>query len=251
MGLFGNLFGKKKEVLEPVDLSFIQADMHSHLIPGIDDGSKSMDESMVMLAKFETMGYKKVITTPHIMSDYFKNTPEIINSGLEKVKDAAQKIGLSIEIEAAAEYYYDDAFMQKLKAKDPLQTFGDNYILFEFSFHTIPYHTDDLIFELITQNYKPTLAHFERYTYFMGSLDQAKEWRNKGVNIQMNINSLFGHYGPEIQKQARLMVDEGIVDFIGTDCHRIEHLMTFESNLRDPYLHKLSQLPLKNKTLLS
>lgn len=205
--------------------------MHSHLIPGIDDGSKSMDETIGMLTKFENLGFKKVITTPHIMSDYFRNTPEIILGGMEKVQAELKRINLNIEFEAAAEYYYDETLMEKLKNKEKLLTFGDNYLLFEFSFHSEPSQIDNLIFEMITQNYKPVLAHFERYVFLHGSIDKATEWREKGVNIQLNYNSLTGHYGPEVLKQARKLVDSGQIDFVATDCHRIEHLMTLEDNL--------------------
>ena len=114
MGLFGSIFSKKESQRDPIDLSVFKVDMHSHLIPGIDDGSKSMDETIVMLAKFESLGYKKVITTPHIMSDYYKNTPEIILGKLEEVKKAAKELNLSIEIEAAAEYYFDETLLEKL-----------------------------------------------------------------------------------------------------------------------------------------
>ena len=128
--------------------------MHSHLIPGIDDGSKSIDESIAMLAKFESLGYKKVITTPHIMSDYFRNTPEIIMSGLDDVRNEVSKLNLNIEIDAAAEYYFDESLMERLNKKEKLLTFGDNYILFEFSFHSEPNQIDKLIFELLTQGYR-------------------------------------------------------------------------------------------------
>ena len=224
--------------------------MHSHLIPGIDDGSKSMDETIAMLAKFESLGFKKVITTPHIMSDYFRNTPEIILDGLEKVRTELKRIHLNIEFEAAAEYYFDETLMAKLKNKEKLLTFGDNYVLFEFSFHSEPSQIDALFFEMITQNYKPVLAHFERYVFLHGSIDKAIEWRSKGINIQLNYNSLFGHYGPEVQRQARELVNSGEIDFVATDCHRIEHLMTLEQNLSDNYLHKLGELNLKNSSLV-
>lgn len=250
MGVLGKLFGKKKEeVLPPMDLSPFMVDMHSHLIPGIDDGSKSMEDSIAMLAKFEHFGYKKVITTPHIMSDYYKNTPEIILSGLEEVRKAIKEHNLNIEIEAAAEYYFDESLMDKLKNKEKLLTFGDNYVLFEFSFHSEPNQINELIFEMVTQGYKPVLAHFERYAFLFNRLDKAKEWRDKGVNIQMNFNSLGGHYGPEVLKQARGLVDNNLVDFVGSDCHRMDHLMILEDNLTKPYFHKLLELDLKNSSL--
>lgn len=249
MGLFGSIFSKKEAHKTPIDLSVFKVDMHSHLIPGIDDGSKSMDETIAMLAKFESLGFKKIITTPHIMSDYYRNTPEIILGGLGNVQAELKRLNLNIEFEAAAEYYYDETLMEKLKNKEKLLTFGDNYLLFEFSFHAEPSQIDALIFEMVTQNYKPVLAHFERYVFLHGSIDKATEWRSKGVNIQLNYNSLSGHYGPEVLKQARKLVDSGEIDFVATDCHRIDHLMVLEQNLSDPYFHKLSTLQLKNASL--
>jgi protein-tyrosine phosphatase len=250
MGILGNLFGKKEEVLPPFDLSVFKVDMHNHLIPGIDDGSANMDETIALLAKFESLGYKKVITTPHIMSDYFRNTPEIILRGLDEVREAANKHNINIEIEAAAEYYFDETLMERLEKKEKLLTFGDNYVLFEFSFHTEPNKIDKLFFEMLTQGYKPVLAHFERYAFLFDRLDKAAEWRGKGINIQMNFNSVGGHYGPEVLKQAQGLIDAKLIDFVATDCHRMDHLMALEDNLTKPYFHKLGDLNLKNVELL-
>ena len=244
MGLFSNLF-KKKEVLPPFDLGRFKSDMHSHLIPGIDDGAQDMDQTIAMLAKFESLGYKKVVTTPHIMTDSFPNNPEIILSGLEKVKNEIKKVGIEIEIEAAAEYYFDETLMPKIKNKE-LLTFGDNYVLVEFAFHSPPQFLDQLFFELKTHGYRPVIAHFERYLYYLGKIDKAEKWRSEGINIQINLNSLFGQYGPEVQKQAEKLIDEGQFDFVGTDCHRIEHLMILEKNLSSPYLHKIGKYLIKN-----
>ena len=247
MGIFSNLF-KKKEVLPPFDLGRFKSDMHSHLIPGIDDGAQDMDQTIAMLAKFESLGYKKVITTPHIMTDSFPNNPEIILSGLEKVKNEIKKVGIEIEIEAAAEYYFDETLMPKIKNKE-LLTFGDNYVLVEFAFHSPPQFLDQLFFELKTHGYRPVIAHFERYLYYLGKIDKAEKWRSEGINIQINLNSLFGQYGPEVQKQAEKLIDEGQFDFVGTDCHRIEHLMILEKNLSSPYLHKIGKYLIKNMVL--
>ena len=247
MGIFSNLF-KKKEVLPPFDLGRFKSDMHSHLIPGIDDGAQDMDQTIAMLAKFESLGYKKVVTTPHIMTDSFPNNPEIILSGLEKVKNEIKKVGIEIEIEAAAEYYFDETLMPKIKNKE-LLTFGDNYVLVEFAFHSPPQFLDQLFFELKTHGYRPVIAHFERYLYYLGKIDKAEKWRSEGINIQINLNSLFGQYGPEVQKQAEKLIDEAQFDFVGTDCHRIEHLMILEKNLSSPYLHKIGKYLIKNMVL--
>jgi len=239
---------KKKQELASIQLSEIGIDMHSHLIPGIDDGSKSMDETIAMLAKFESLGYKKVITTPHILSDYYKNTPEIILSGLEKVQKTAQHLNLQLEIEAAAEYYFDEYFLAQIKKKN-LLTFGKNNVLLEFGFMEEPSNIESLFFDLLSAGYQPVLAHFERYTYWLGSIDKAHHFREMGVHIQMNLNSMTGHYGTDVRKQAEQLVDAGIVDFAGTDCHRIQHLMLLERHLNFPYFHKLLSNPLKNSEL--
>ena len=245
MGLF-SIF--KKQVSDPLDLALIGVDMHSHLIPGIDDGSKNMDETIAMLAKFEHLGYRKVITTPHIMSEVYNNTPEIILKGLEEVRAEVKKHGLKIQIDAAAEYYFDDYLVDLVKKRE-VMTFGDQYVLVEFSFHTPPVYDDTLFFEMQMARYKPVLAHFERYPYFHGSTEKAKEYRDKGACIQVNINSLTGNYGPEVRKQAEKLIDQNLVDFIGSDCHRMQHLVTMEANLTLPYIAKLSSLSLKNQSL--
>lgn len=245
--MFSSFF-KRKKPLEPINLSTIGVDMHSHLIPGIDDGSKSMDETIALLAKFQDLGYRKVITTPHVMSDYYRNSSDIILAGLENVRNVATQLGLSIEIEAAAEYYFDDHFLDLIKKRD-LLSFGHNYVLVEFDFSSKPMYENEMFFELITAGYNPVLAHFERYTTFHGKLEKAIEYRSRGVHIQLNLNSLTGHYGPDVQKQAERLIDNGLVDFVGSDCHRMQHLLTLEENLGKPYFHQLLEIGLKNDQL--
>jgi tyrosine-protein phosphatase YwqE len=247
MGLFKSIFAKKEPV-QPFDLSLLKTDMHSHLIPGIDDGSKTMDETLAMLAKFETLGYSKIITTPHIMAEVYPNTPEVILSGLANVQKAAKEIGLSLQIEAAAEYYFDQSLIEKVQQKNVL-SFGNNYVLVEFSFHAQPDNEHRLFFEMQVADYRPILAHFERYPYFHGSTEKAREYKEKGALIQVNLNSLTGHYGPGVKKQAERLIDEELVDFVGSDCHRIQHLMHLEEHLNLPYYHKLGKLQLKNNSL--
>lgn len=232
---FLQLFKTKK--LLPIDFSILQTDMHSHLIPGIDDGSKSMDETIAMLAKFESLGYKKVITTPHIYSDCYKNTPEIILQGLKEVQQTAKELGLSIQIEAAAEYYCDEYF-QELIAEKNLLTINGIYVLMEFPFLSEMNNWKEFIFNVRAIGYVPIIAHFERYVYWHGSIEKAKEMRQLGAKIQLNINSLTGHYGPDVKKQGERLIDHQLLDFIATDCHRIQHLLLMENKADLAYLHK-------------
>lgn len=239
MGVFGRLFGRKKERdLEPADLSILGVDVHSHLIPGIDDGAKTIEDSLNLLAEFEALGFQKVITTPHVMSDYYKNTPEIILGGLEEVRKAKNEKGLKIEIDAAAEYNLDADFEPQIDA-ETLLTFGDNYVLFELPFIAEPPMLNDIIWKLQTKKYKPILAHVERYPYWFNDWEKIKNLKDRGVFIQLNINSLTGHYGPEVKMLAEKLIDNNMVDLLGSDCHNMNHMGLTQRVRRKPYLHKV------------
>lgn len=238
MNFFKRIF-KSEPKLEPLDLSILHTDLHSHLIPGIDDGSKSIEESIEMLKQFEVLGYKKVITTPHVMSDFYRNTPEIILSGLAKVRSAIQTEGLNIEIEAAAEYYLDDYFEELIEQKN-LLTFGDNHVLFELSFQNPPVRIKEAIFSMITNGYKPILAHVERYPFYFNEWEILEDLRNRGALFQLNINSLSGQYGPQVKKMGQDMIDRDWVEVIGSDCHHMRHLESINELRTNSHLHKIA-----------
>jgi protein-tyrosine phosphatase len=203
MGLLSGLFGRKKEVmLEPADLTILGTDVHSHFIPGIDDGAKTMEDSMNMLRTMQEYGYKKVITTPHIMSDFYRNTPEIILRGLSQVREAAVKEGITLQIEAAAEYYLDIELEEKIKNRT-LLTFGDNYVLFEMPFVGEPRNLSRAVFEMQMAGYKPVLAHVERYLFWHREPEKIQTMYDKGVILQLNLNSLSGHYSPQVKKPQK------------------------------------------------
>lgn len=213
--------------------------MHSHLIPGIDDGSQSLEQSIEIIRAFKSLGYQKVITTPHIMCDYYKNTPEIILSGLEKLRAELTRLNISIEIEAAAEYNLDDG-LEKIIDDKQLLTFGNNHVLFELPFMQEPQNFQEIVFKFQTQGYKPILAHPERYSYWYKNFEKYEELKAKGILLQLNLLSLTGHYSPETKKIAERMVDAGLVDLVGTDCHKIEHLAILEKHANSKYFNLLA-----------
>lgn len=224
--------------LDPINYGVLGTDVHSHLIPDIDDGSKSLEESLLLLQKFKDLGFKKVITTPHIMSDFYKNTPEIILSGLEDVRKGIKEKGLDIEIEAAAEYYLDFHF-EELIEKSELLSFGDNYVLFELSFMHEPNRIKEVIFSLQTKGYKPILAHVERYPFYFNEFDKIEDFMNRGCLMQLNTNSLTGQYGPQVKKMAEQLIEKGWIDLIGSDCHHLGHLESMDSIRTNKHLHQI------------
>jgi tyrosine-protein phosphatase YwqE len=239
MGFFNRIFSKKEELLNSIELDLLKNDLHSHLIPGIDDGSQSMEDTLLLLKKFQDLGYKKVVTTPHVMSDYYRNTPKIINKGLQEVRNAIEANKLNIHIEAAAEYNLEPGFEELLKKNDVL-TFGkENFLLFELSFFNEPPRLNEVIWSMREGGYNPVLAHVERYAYWHNDYDKIEEMINRGVKLQMNIGSLTGSYGPEVKLFAERLVRDEVIVFVGSDCHHIQHLEMIEFAKKLPYFHQL------------
>ena len=230
----------------PLTLAALGADMHSHLLPGLDDGAETLAHSLDLLRALRALGYRKLIMTPHIMGDFFKNTPESIRAALQLLREAAAEADLGdLELDCAAEYYLDEFLGRKLADGTEMLTFGGDkrYLLFETSYMNEPLNLYDIIFELSAQGYTPVLAHPERYTYFYGRLAEIEKLRrDHGVLLQVNLNSLAGYYSPAAKKVAEQLVDAGLVDFVGTDT-------LLRRTLPLPHLEKLLQLPLLNNTL--
>jgi protein-tyrosine phosphatase len=250
MGLFNKLFAKEQTKNMPkVDLSVLKTDVHSHLLPGIDDGVKTLEESVETIRGLADLGYKKLITTPHTMSDYYPNTSEIILEKLELVRNAVAEAGISITIEAASEYYLDYELREKI-GKEKLLTFRNNSLLFELSFYSPTESLDQTIFEFQIGRYNLVLAHPERYSYWHKDLDYLKKIHDKGVQFQINLLSLAGHYSQDVKKMAITLIKNDLVDYIGTDCHGPRHLEVIERALTTPELHDLlNSGKLQNKFL--
>lgn len=246
-------FFKKKPKEPKVSLSDVEplrVDMHSHLLPGIDDGAQNMEESITMLKGFEAMGYTKLITTPHIMSDFYRNTPEIILGKLELLREEARNQGIQLELEAAAEYYLDEGLMTKLKSKEPLLTFGDNYLLFETSYMNASSYLEQAVFMMQSQGYKPVMAHPERYTYWFGKFDEIVKVWEKGVHMQVNCLSLIGYYSKPSEMIAKDLINKNMATFLGSDCHRDKHRELLEKVRQVPEYAKALQNGMLNNSLL-
>lgn len=247
MAFFDFLSKKDNSLL--ADLSVLGTDIHSHFIPGIDDGAQTMEDSIAMLSAMRDFGYKKVITTPHIMSDGYRNTPEIINSGLGQLKTAVKEAGIDIQVEAAAEYYLDFDFEKKLKSGNVL-TFGEKYLLWEIPFINPPDNVNEIAFEMGTRSYRPVLAHVERYGFWQHNFEKYEELADRGIFLQMNINSVTGHYSMQTRKVAQWLIEKDMISFVGSDCHHIGHIELMKNAIRDKHFQKLlGSTKLLNKTL--
>jgi len=214
---------------KPVNFSTLQLDLHSHLIPGIDDGSKSVEESLHLLRSLQQMGFSTIITTPHVYAEFYPNTAQTIQQGAQVMQKAIREAALSIEFRTAAEYFMDEHFEQLLENEE-LLTLDGRKVLVEMSFFSEPPKLHSYIFQMRTKGYEPILAHPERYDYLNKS--QYQRLRELGCSFQINVLSLLGHYGAPIQKNALLLLKNKWADFLGTDMHHEEHAELIQTALK-------------------
>lgn len=242
--MFTNWFlGKQKKSIP------LYTDVHSHLLPGIDDGVKTIEESLEVIQYLSNLGFKKLITTPHIMSDYYKNTPQIIRAKLKEVQSAISVAGISVEIEAAAEYYLDEKFYEKIESGEDLLTFGDKYILFETSFAVEPLLLKEVIFKLNSSGYKPVYAHPERYLYLQEKKQLLNDLIDQGLLFQLNVLSLTGYYSKQVQKMASLLIKRNAIAFVGSDCHNLLQANELKAAYSSKLAHKIDLKNLLNHHL--
>ncbi len=244
-----SIFKKKPKPIDTSLLEPILTDMHSHVLPGLDDGSPDVETSLELAKGLVELGYKKLICTPHVMSDFYRNTPETINEAAAKLREALTKQNINLELEIAAEYYLDEAFLAKIEEQEQLLSFGDKYILFETPFMNPSAFTDKAIFQLQSLGYKPVLAHPERYVYMYGKYGKLAQMHEKGVLLQVNINSLTGYYSKDAKKVAEQLIEDRMVSFLGTDCHHTRHINMLHKAKENPYYAAALNLPLLNRNL--
>lgn len=199
-------------------------DIHSHLLPGIDDGAPTIADTTTLISGLEKMGFKKFITTPHVMGDVWKNTRDGINGKLASTVSELDIPNIDNRLKAAAEYMMDAEFWELFK-REPLLCLKENYVLVEISYLNPPIQLYDILFELQVAGYQPILAHPERYNFYHElSLSHYKKLKKAGCLFQLNMLSATGYYGERVAKTADLLLKANLIDYIGSDVHHERHL---------------------------
>ena len=219
--------------------SLLKADMHSHLLPGIDDGAPDITTSLELVKGMMELGYTKLITTPHVMWDMYKNTTAMILEKLEVLRSAVKNKGMDVEINAAAEYFLDDYVHGLIKKNEPLLAISGNMVLVEFSLAYPSHSLKDILFDMQMQGYQPIIAHPERYIYLERNKEFYEELKDIGCLFQVNLLSLVGHYGRTQQELAQYLIKKGYYDLAGTDLHHMRHLDALQSRELAVQLQKL------------
>ena len=206
-------------------------DIHSHLLPGIDDGAQTIEDTFLLVDALQNLGFQQSITTPHIMTSVWDNTKSGIENKLKTTLEILRKKEIDFPIRAAAEYLLDDNFMKLFQQEEPLLTLKDNYVLVEMSYLNPPIQLYDIIFEMQVAGYQPVLAHPERYTFYQHNFEEYFRLKHAGCMFQLNLLSTIGYYGEAIVKTTEKLLKNGLIDYVGSDVHHQNHINGFSKKI--------------------
>lgn len=228
----------------------LTVDVHAHLLPQLDDGPEDIEHSIEIIKEMYTMGYRKIILTPHVMTGYYNNASADILQSLYIFKNVLKRRNIPMELEAAAEYYLEDELFRLIESREVL-TFGGSkkYLLFEASFVTKSSYILEAVIKIKHAGYTPVLAHPERYVNLNDS-EVINRLAYNGVLFQINIGSLTGYYSKQAQELAESLISKKLVAFLGSDCHSITQLESIKQAFKLKSFHEATQLNILNNTLL-
>ncbi|WP_134090029.1 tyrosine-protein phosphatase [Olivibacter sp. XZL3] len=227
----------------------LHTDMHSHILPGIDDGAKDLESSLKLIGGLKSIGYQQFIATPHIYAEVHPNTAASISAAYERLKEEVERQQLEVPIRYAAEYMLDEQFEAKLGNEALLPLQGDLVLVETMFFSELP-NFSNVLFKIQTAGYKPVIAHPERYHFMFGNLAKAEDLKSRGALLQVNALSLTGYYGKYEKQTALSLLEAGLVDLIGTDLHHDRHLQKLLNYKIDRKMRRmLENAPLLNSSL--
>lgn len=238
--MFG-FFKKKKTLKEFIPNGFV--DIHSHLLYGLDDGAKTLDDTKGLIASLEDFGFEEFITTPHTTPLVWENTKEGIVNQYENVKKELNVKNNKLRV--ASEYLMDESFLKRINS-EKLLTLKDNFVLVEMSYINPPIQLYEIIMELNSQGYQPVLAHPERYNFYKNDYSSFKKLKSAGCLFQMNLLSSTGYYGSGIAEVADYLLKEKMYDFVGSDAHHQKHIQSFNSAVILKNMEELEHVISKN-----
>ncbi|MFC3198979.1 tyrosine-protein phosphatase [Parapedobacter deserti] len=229
-------------------MDWLGLDVHSHLLPGIDDGSPSIETSLGYINRLESLGLRYFYATPHVHTELYPNTAETIQRAFEGLREVLPD---RITLRFAAEYMVDEAFDARFGKGKKLLTLPHNHVLIEMSYMSESLHIDRVIFELQAHGYTPILAHPERYVFYYDRLNRYQQLKHLGCLMQMNLLSPTGYYSQQVKKTAQHLLKRGMIDFVGTDLHHQKHLAAIEQFVLSGDAHSIFRKnPIKNLALI-
>jgi protein-tyrosine phosphatase len=201
-------------------------DIHSHILPGIDDGSRSIDETMAMLKEAENAGFREIITTPHYFEGYYEADERTREQLINNVKAQMDAHKTSVSLYIGNEIYITEDTMDNVKAKKVSSLNNKKYVLVEFDLNVMPMNMMNMIYKVLKERYIPILAHPERYRFVQQDPSILTELASNGVLFQCNYGSFIGMYGRKAEIIAKKLLKSNMISFLGTDTHRANSVYT-------------------------
>ena len=205
-------------------------DIHSHLLPNIDDGAQNFQDTVFLIERLKNMGMSEFITTPHIYETFWNNSTISIQEKEQETISNLRLQSIEIPLKAAAEYFIDDHFIELFK-KGEILTLKDNYVLVEISYLNAPINIYNTIFDLQVAGYRPVLAHPERYSYHHKNFNEYLKLKDAGCLFQLNLLSTVGYYGEVVFEAGKKLLNNGLIDFVGSDVHHKKHVDWFDKKV--------------------
>lgn len=239
-----SLFQSKPLLKDLIPDNYI--DIHSHLLPGIDDGAQTFDDTLRLTKALQSFGTSQFITTPHIIEHFWDNTPEIITDKEAVVALELKKHKITVPLRAAAEYMMDDSFVSLFQS-EKLLTLKKNYVLVEMSYINPPIQLYAILFDLQVAGYIPVLAHPERYLFYHHNMEEYNKLKRAGCLFQLNLLSVVGYYGVTVTKIAEKLLQKGMYSFVGSDVHHDNHIAGFNRKVKLKDLLPLTEAMANNQ----
>ena len=236
--------------MENRDLSVLKTDFHSHLLPAVDDGAKTFEDSLQLIRGLLALGIEQIITTPHLhFYSYPQNTSDSLQKSFETFYEAIIKEIPDLNISLGAEHLLDDNFLKILRENKVLPVF-DNHLLIELGYKVPPPNLHEILFEIQIKGYVPIIAHPERYLYYADSLEQFHQLKDWGAHFQMNLSSLTGYYGQDMNDLAHQLLATDLIDYFSSDLHHQRQLDLITKGSKEGLYHSVFQQTMPNNTAI-
>lgn len=223
-----SFFKSKPKLSEFIPKNYV--DIHSHVLPGIDDGAKTINESNELLNQMRNLGFEQCIGTPHTLSGVWDNSTQSILDSFDLCQKELSTSNQLVLKKAASEYMIDQSFLKRIETES-LLTLKDHYVLVEMSYQAPPLGLFEILFELQLKGYQPVLAHPERYNFYHHDFNSYEKLFKMQCYFQLNLLSVVGYYGKEVAQIAQKLLDANMITYVGSDAHNLRHLNAFQSEV--------------------
>ena len=195
-------------------------DFHTHILPNVDDGSKSVEETFNLIKEAESVGFDSIISTSHYIENYYESPVDERQEWINALSGALKKESINVKLYLGNEVYFSENIIKLLNENKIAKINNSKYMLFEFAINVKPINVYDVIYEMLQNKITPILAHPERYRFVQQDPSLIYELIENGVLMQANYASIIGWYGQKAEILSKKFLESNMISFLGSDVHR-------------------------------